>query len=173
MRKLIISCIGVVFCFGLDQNLSSLKADFIQYTMKDQKGGVYYSGSLLAQSPSSAKWEYKTPIQKIVYLKDSNLISYEPMLSQAVYMKMERTIDFLKIIQSAKQDKENPNLYKTLIDGKLYLLHTQNAIPSKLEYEDELGNHMVIELQNVILNSKIPKKEFEFVLPKGVDVIKH
>lgn len=157
---------------GFDQNIKSLSADFVQYTQNTQGGQVSYSGSLSALAPYYAKWEYKIPLQKVVYLQEKTLISYEPLLSQAVYMQTDRLIDFLHIVRSAKMIEGNPNLYATRVEGREYLLHIKDSLPQKLEYEDELGNRIVIELQNVVLNPKLSQKEFEFTPPKGVDVIK-
>lgn len=174
MQKLLFWVLGVVICVGLDKNIASLRADFVQYAQNSQgEGGVYYSGSLVALAPYDAKWEYQTPIQKIVYLKKGELISYEPLLSQVVYLQTNQSINFLKIIQRAKQSPKDSNLYLANVDGKEYALIVKNAIPQRLEYDDELGNHMVIELKNVQLNPKIPSKEFDFNPPKGVDIIRH
>lgn len=162
-----------ILCFALDRNIKSLSADFVQYTQDDKKEvNVRYEGSFVALSPFYARWEYRQPVQKIVYFKDSELISYEPVLSQAIFKRTHSSLNFLKIIQDSKQDAKDPNLFISVIDEKLYRLFVQGGLPMRLEYEDALGNLVIIEFKNVILNPKISKDFFSFTPPKGIDLIK-
>lgn len=162
-----------ILCFALDRNLESLSADFIQYTQDNTKEvSVHYEGSFVALAPFYARWEYRQPVQKIVYFKDKELISYEPVLSQAIFKRLHSSLNFLKIIQDSKQDIKDPNLFISVIDGKLYRLFVQGKLPVRLEYEDALGNLVVIELKNVILNPKVSQDFFSFTPPKGIDLIK-
>lgn len=181
-------------CFGFEQNLRSIQADFIQYQYDPSKqnknaeqnattkgetkenraqGVIYYSGSFLALLPNFAKWQYHQPMQKIVYLKDQTLISYEPLLQQVIYTSIHQSLNFLKIIQTAKPDAQNANLYLSEIEGQIYKLWIDNDHPERLEYEDALGNLIVIEFKNVILNPKLSEDMFAFSPPEGVDVIRH
>lgn len=189
-RFLFVVLLSINFSLGFDKNINAMSADFIQYQSdpKEQKihaeqkiqnkqkiyeeQNIYYSGSFMALSPHFAKWEYKQPFQKIVYLDDKTLISYEPLLQQAIYTKINQKLNFLKIIQNAKQDSKDKNLFISEVEGQSYRLSIQNDLPARLEYEDALGNPIVIEFKNVLLNPKISKEVFIFSPPEGVDIIK-
>lgn len=172
-RFLLIVLLGLNFCLGFDKNLYAMSADFIQYQSDQEKQQkIYYSGYFVALSPYFAKWEYKQPFEKIVYLNDETLISYEPLLQQVVYTKINQKLNFLKIIQNATQDSKDKNLFISEIEGQSYKLFIQDDLPAKLEYEDALGNLVVIEFKNVLLNPKISQEIFIFSPPQGVDIIK-
>lgn len=172
MKSAAVFLIYMNFCLSFDKNLHSLRADFIQYQANQEQQKIYYSGSFMALSPHFAKWEYKQPFEKIVYLSDETLISYEPVLQQAIIAKISQKLNFLKIIQNAKQDSDNKDLFVSEIEGQSYRLLIQNDLPERLEYEDTLGNLIVIEFKNVLLNPKISQQVFIFSPPNGVDMIK-
>lgn len=171
-RILLIVLLGLKFCLAFDRNLNAMSADFIQYQTNQEKQELYYTGSFVALSPYFAKWEYKQPFKKIVYLNDKTLISYEPLLQQVVYTKINQKLNFLKIIQNAKQDDGDKNLFISEVEGQSYRLFVQDKIPVRLEYEDALGNFIVIEFKNVVLNPKISEETFLFSPPQDVDIIK-
>lgn len=171
-RFLLVALLGLQLCLAFDKNLNAMSADFIQYQVNQGNQKLYYSGSFMALSPHFAKWEYKQPFKKIVYLNDETLISYEPLLQQVVYTKINQKLNFLKIIQNAKQDNQDQNLLISEVEGQSYRLFVQNKLPMRLEYEDALGSLIVVEFKNVVLNPKIAKEVFLFSPPQGVDVIK-
>ncbi|ANV97878.1 hypothetical protein BBW65_03245 [Helicobacter enhydrae] len=155
--------------FSLNQKIKSLQADFEQ-TIQDNQ--IIYQGKMYIQSSNLAKWEYLTPLKKEIYIIQDTLISYEPNLSQVTFTPIKQQLDFLSIIQHAKQDPQNPNLYFSTINQTLYRLHTSEGIPTTLQYQDTLGNEVLIKLKNVKINPTFPKNFFDFTPPKGVDVIK-
>lgn len=171
-RILFVVLLTLELCLAFDRNINAMSADFIQYQTNQENQQLYYFGSFMALSPHFARWEYKQPFKKVVYLNDETLISYEPLLQQVVYTKINQKLNFLKVIQNAKQDKEDKNLFVSEVEGQSYKLFVQNDLPVQLEYEDELGNLIVIKFKNVILNPKISKEAFIFSPPEGVDVIR-
>lgn len=152
--------------FGLEIN--SIRADF---TQSIQSQPIAYEGRFVATSPNLAKWEYTTPLKKVVYINANKVIAYEPMLSQVIIKKIEAHLDFIAILQKAKQDLKDPNLYHSKIDNITYTIQLQNNLPERIFYEDSLGEGVIITLKNVFLNQKIPKEEFVFEIPSGIDVI--
>lgn len=152
--------------FGVE--VKSLSADFIQ-TIQNQS--VQYQGSFELKSPNLAKWEYKFPLKKIIYINQDKLISYEPMLSQAIYKKVSTELDFLSILQNAKPSKNDSNLYFSTIGATTYELLFENKLPKTIRYEDTLGNQVIIELSNVKLNPLLKDEIFIFNPPKGIDII--
>lgn len=152
--------------FGLEIN--SIRADF---TQSIQSQPIAYEGKCIATSPNLARWEYTTPLKKVVYINADKVIAYEPMLSQVIIKKIEAHLDFIAILQKAKQDLKDPSLYHSKIDNTTYTIQFQNNLPAMISYEDSLGERVIIKLKNVVLNQKIPKEEFVFEIPSGIDVI--
>ena len=152
--------------FGLE--IGSIRADFTQ-SIHSQP--IAYEGRFVATSPNLAKWEYTTPLKKVVYINANKVIAYEPMLSQVIIKKIQAQLDFIAILQKARQDLKDPNLYHSRIDNTTYTIQFQNNLPAMISYEDSLGERIIITLKNVIVNQKIPKEEFDFEIPSGIDVI--
>lgn len=160
----------ILFCsFGFALDIQSIQADFIQ-RIKSQP--IAYEGRCIASSPSLAKWEYLQPLKKIVYVNASEVIAYEPMLSQVIIKKIKGELDFLAILGNAKQDLKDPSLYHSKIDNTTYTIHFKDNLPSIISYEDSLGETVIITLKNVIINQKIPQEVFKFEIPEGIDVVR-
>lgn len=166
MKKIYFFLIFALCSYGLEVN--SIQADFIQ-SSKTQP--IFYEGKFIASTPNLARWEYIQPLKKIVYVSATKIISYEPMLSQVIIKKMNSTLDFIAILKNAKQDSKDPSLYHSLIGDTHYTIYFQDKMPKIIEYQDQLGESVVIELKNVKFNIKVDKKDFEFVIPSGIDVI--
>lgn len=159
-----------LFCnltFALE--IQSIQANF---TQSIQSQPIVYEGKFIATSPNLAKWEYTTPLKKVVYINADQVIAYEPMLSQVIIKKIGGNLDFIAILQNAKQDQKDPSLYHSRIDNITYTIHFQDNIPTMIQYQDTLGETIIIALKNVVLNQKIPQETFEFEIPKGIDVVR-
>lgn len=173
IKKIVVYVIFGVMCWALEYQVKSLSADFVQLSKEGKnEAKVYYEGSFVALAPFYARWEYKKPVPKVIYFKNNELISYEPMLSQVVYTKLNSLVNFLQIIQKCKPKEENPNLCYVQFEGRDYRLFMQNDLPVRLEYEDALGHLVILKLKNVVLNPKVSQEFFTFIVPHGVDVIK-
>ncbi|RDU69484.1 hypothetical protein CQA62_02210 [Helicobacter cholecystus] len=166
MKRISFFLIFTLYSYALQ--IHSIEADFIQ-SSKTQP--IFYKGKFIASTPNLARWEYIQPLRKDVYISPTQIISYEPMLSQVIIKKMSSTLDFIAILKNAKQDSKEPNLYHSIIEDMHYAIYFKDQIPQRVEYQDQLGESIVIELKNVKLNVKVDKKDFEFVIPKGIDVI--
>lgn len=166
MKKICFFLFFAIFSYAME--VTSIEANFVQ-SSKTQP--IFYKGKFIATTPNLARWEYTNPLQKIVFVSRDKIISYEPMLSQVVIKKMQTNLDFIAILQNAKQDSKDPTLYHSLINGVHYTLIFKNNLPYKIEYQDQLEESVLIELKDVKLNVKIDKKDFEFSIPSGIDVI--
>lgn len=159
-----------LFCqivFSLE--IHSIKADFIQ-TIEDKP--IAYEGKFVATSSNLARWDYIHPLKKVVYINANEVIAYEPMLSQVIIRKIERQIDFIAILKKAKQDASIPNLYHSKIDNIVYRIYFNEKLPERIEYENELGEVIIIALKNVVLDQEIPQEVFKFEIPEGIDVVR-
>lgn len=166
MKNFCFFVLFAIFSYGIE--VSSIEANFVQ-SSKTQP--IFYEGKFVALTPNLAKWEYIQPLKKTVYVTQNKLISYEPMLSQVVITKINSSLDFIAILKNAKQDSKDSNLYHSLIGNVHYTLTFSNHLPQKIEYIDQLGESVVIELKDVKINTKVNKKIFEFEIPSGIDVI--
>lgn len=166
MKKIYFFLIFTLCSYALEIN--SIEAEFVQ-SSKTQP--IFYEGKFIASTPNLAKWEYIKPLEKIVYVSARQIISYEPMLSQVIVKKMSSTLDFIAILKNAKQDNKESDLYHSLIGDMYYTIYFKDKVPQRIEYQDQLGESVVITLKNVKLNVKVDKKIFEFAIPSGIDVI--
>ena len=166
MKKIYFFLIFTLCSYALEIN--SIEAEFVQ-SSKTQP--IFYEGKFIASAPNLAKWEYIKPLEKIVYVSARQIISYEPMLSQVIVKKMSSTLDFIAILKNAKQDNKESDLYHSLIGDMYYTIYFKDKVPQRIEYQDQLGESVVITLKNVKLNVKVDKKIFEFAIPGEIDVI--
>lgn len=168
MKRFLLSfLLFCTFSFALD--IVSIQADF---TQSIQSQPIAYEGKFIATSPNLAKWEYTQPLKKIVYINAQEVIAYEPMLSQVIIRKIKGQLDFIAILEKAKQDLKDPSLYHSKIDNTTYTIHFKDNLPSIISYEDSLGETVVITLKNVVINQKIPQEIFKFEIPEGIDVVR-
>lgn len=158
---------GVVF--GFSQDIRTLKANFIQKTLS-QENTLEYSGTLLAKVPAKAKWAYEKPTKKEIYINGKKTIIYEPFLEQVSMGSTKRKIDFLQILREAKLQKDGK--YHSVFEDIDYALTLQGKIPKKLEFIDEFENAVEILFENVRINENIDEREFNFVIPPNVDIIR-
>lgn len=166
MKKKYIFFVFILHLYGIE--IKSIQADFIQ---SNKSQPIFYEGKFIASTPNLAKWEYTQPLQKTVYVLKNKIISYEPTLSQVIIKNIEHTLDFIAILSNAKQDSRDPHLFHSKIADTYYTLYFQNNLPYRIEYQDQLGQSVMIELKNVKINFDVDKKIFEFIAPSGIDVI--
>ena len=159
--------LGVVFGFGED--IRTLKADFIQKTIS-QENTLEYSGTLLAKAPAKAKWAYEKPTKKEIYINGKKTTIYEPFLEQVSIGNAKNKIDFIQILREAKLQKDGK--YHSVFEDTDYALTLQGQMPKKLEFSDEYDNVVEIIFERVRINEPIDDKEFHFVIPPNVDIIK-
>lgn len=146
--------------------LESLQANFTQ-SIESESGNIVYKGILKAKANSMAYWRYDTPTKKEIFVNKDQIIIYEPMLKQAI-ISNNLKIDFMKILNSMKQDKDG---FKSTIDGIQYTITMKGKLPQNISYKDELDNIVNIKLNDVIVNKTIDNKTFNFQVPEDVEII--
>lgn len=165
-------CLFIVlpnFLFSYGENIKSIQADFEQITIS-HSSNIKYIGKFYAKSPGSIKWIYETPIQKEIYINNKKSVIYEPMLEQVYEENNNRNIDFFSILKDAKPSSEGK--LKAVVENNEFILELKNNIPYKLSFQDEFSNTIEILFKNVKLNQKIDDKEFKFIAPSNVDIVK-
>ncbi len=150
-------------------NIHSFQSPFIQKITNDQNKTILYKGEVYFQSPNLTLWRYEKPIKKTILFDGSRLILIEPELEQATITKFKKEQNLLSLLQKAK--KIDNDLYAVDLNKKRFLIHTRKGKIVKVEYNDELANHVVIEFLKPKQNIKISQQIFEVSIPKEYDLI--
>ena len=165
---LLFSLCGVAFGWG--ENLQSIQADFEQTIVNEDGIPARYEGHIMGKAPNKVKWQYKTPLQKEIYMNENEVLIYEPLLAQVSHSYLKDQTDFISIIKSAKEHKDGT--YHTKVDGVNYVIFLDDSKkPQRIEFTDSMGAKTTLKLRNVKLNVNLKDSNFNFILPKGVEVV--
>ena len=155
----ILTIILLMIC-QLFAKIETYQADFIQVIKNPSGKTIIYNGSIHIKQPNKMLWQYKTPIEKYVYMNNLNIIIDEPELEQAIYTKLSNEINILDFMN-------NPDL----VDDK-YILKFKDEKLVSIRYSDEMENDIEIIFQNIQLNKKMTDQMFYFMAPLDYDIIK-
>ncbi|WP_457744003.1 LolA-like outer membrane lipoprotein chaperone [Sulfurimonas sp.] len=169
MKKLLFLTFLAVSSYANINDIKYFKADFTQSIVDDQNKTIEYLGHVQAAKPQYALWEYKTPINKQVYILPNKVVIIEPELEQAIIKKITGNFDFFSLIKNAKRigkDDYVANFNNTKYDIKLV-----NGIIESISYKDEFENNVKILFAHQVENIKYKKKIFTPTIPKEYDII--
>lgn len=152
------------------KEISSFNGKFIQTIIDDNGKKIIYSGELWASKPQNALWVYQKPIQKSVYINAQKITVIEPQIEQVTLRSLDDEIDFLQIIQKAKQ--VSADKYTATVKGQTYTITFKNDILSSISYTDGYDNRVSIVFANPSQNKPIESGKFKPVIPADFDVIK-
>ncbi|RUM67171.1 MAG: outer membrane lipoprotein chaperone LolA [Sulfurospirillum sp.] len=152
-------------------NIETIESDFTQIVTNDQNAKVSYKGKLYASKKNNkALWEYISPVKKEIYYKgDGKIVIIEPELEQAVFAKLHKVPNILRLLQSAKKDGKDKLLTK--FNGITYHIKTNDGKISSINYTDEMKNRVNIIFSNEKINEKINKSIFAYSIPNSYDII--
>lgn len=160
-------CVSV---FAWGENLVSIEADFEQIITSEDGIPARYDGKIFGKTPSQVKWDYQNPLKKEIYMRDNEVVIYEPSLEQVSYSRLKDKTDFISIIKSAK--KQDDGAYHTKVEGVEYKLFVdKNDKPERIEFVDSMGAKTTLKLSNVKLNKNINESIFNFTPPQGVEIV--
>lgn len=165
---------------------------FTQQTL-DAKGGSGkrpQSGEFSFKRPGQFKWAVKKPYEQLIVSDGKLVYQYDPDLAQVTERKVDQSIgaspaailfgsgsldDAFSI--AAMPGKEGLDwLRATPRSADAGFTHVdigfKGNMPARLELLDSFGQTTRIELSNIVANPKLAAGEFQFVPPKGVDVVK-
>jgi outer membrane lipoprotein carrier protein len=140
--------------------INTYKADFTQSITNLQNKTIKYTGKIYLKQPYSMLWQYKTPIQKDVYMKNKKIIIDEPQLEQAIYTTLTNEINLINLLN-------NPKLI-----NKKYKLTFKDKILQTIQYKDEMENKITITFSNTQINQQIPDQLFQFIAPLDYDIVR-
>lgn len=169
MRKFILVFILSLNLFGANElKFKSLIGEFTQtITSQDQK--IIYTGSLAIDSDFGAFWQYNTPMQKLIYFSNNQVIIIEPELEQAIITNLKSSPDITKILKNAK--KLSDDKFQAVYEDVVYDITTQNSLPKLIAYEDKLGNKAIIEFTQISKDKIISKDILTPQIPSNYDII--
>jgi outer membrane lipoprotein carrier protein len=169
--KFIIFITSFFICLYADlSSVNSFEADFSQVVQDENNQTLTYKGHIIATKPQYALWEYKTPIEKNIYISRYRLTVIEPEIEQVIKKSISSEFDFFKMLQHAT--KIDDTTYTTQLQNTLYkiTLVDQNSIES-ISYKDNFENSVKITFSNQKINQKIDTKRFIPNIPIDFDII--
>jgi outer membrane lipoprotein carrier protein len=170
MKKLILSAVLTLNCYANIESLQYFEADFTQNITDDNEKVIKYKGHIKAAKPQYALWEYKSPINKQVYILPTEIVVIEPDLEQAIVKKLSRNFDIFTLIKNAKKvDKDH---YVATFKNTKYTIKLKHDKLETISYIDEFENRVEIIFTNEEENKKIALTAFEPNIPEDYDLIK-
>ena len=168
--------------------LHSFKADFVQSVL-DGRGSIIQksSGQMALQRPGKFRWETQKPGQQLVIADGKKVWFYDIDLQQVTVQKQQTTqpnspalllngepIKLAKdyiITQPANgiyqlKPKQTNSMFNIIELG------FQNNNLNIIRLQDSFGQITTVQFKNVDNNPNLPARLFQFVLPKGVDVVR-
>ncbi len=170
--------------------LHSLTGHFTQSLVDiNGKVGKNSSGTLAMQSPRQFRWDTLTPYKQVIVADGSRVWMYDPELEQVTVriQSSEEAHSPLTVLTDVKQlDKNFKVAERGERDGLVWLRLTSTAKDPQFDYadlgfdanglarmtfRDQLGSTTDIRFSDWQRNAPIPPDTFNFVPPKGADVI--
>ena len=173
----------------------NIKADFIQ-TIESPKGKEISQGKMKIMKPNKFYWDYQSPNKQKIISNGDKVWQYDIDLEQVSIRKRDELIggaamDILSgnnpensfnISRSAKEFV--PNILRTVAADEFYRLNPKNSAENydqvwlafkgknllAIAVENSSNQFSLLSFSNLLRNSAMSAKEFEFSPPKGVDV---
>jgi len=169
MRYIFLLSVFASLGFSSITDMKTFEADFIQKITDDKKKTLKYTGHIKASKPAYALWEYKSPINKTIYIEFDKITIIEPELEQAIIKYINEDFDFFSMIKNAK--KIGKDTYKARFKQTNFFIKTKNNKIKSISYVDELDNNVEIIFDSVSQNIDINKKDFLPKIPLGYDIL--
>lgn len=170
--------------------IHSISADFSQTVNAKRKTISQEQGSMAVQRPGHFRWETKKPVNQLLMADGRQVWIYDPELEQVTIKPQGKALrgtpaSFLSSSNETLRDDFNVTLEpKAGVD--FYYLEAKSAHPTfvrmvlafkgeqlqSIFLEDQLGQKTDVHLKQVKQNQALPKKYFQFIPPRGVDVIR-
>ncbi|ALH94197.1 outer membrane lipoprotein chaperone LolA [Acinetobacter equi] len=181
--------------------LQSLTANFEQTTkvhntkavknkgLTAQHMNQTFKGVMKVERPGKFYWEITSPVKQTIVSSGKLVWIYDPDLQQAVRQSLDDQVantpalllsgNTNQIMSSYKVTQpDKAKTYYTLIPKNkesafqsLTISFSAKNKPSLMVLQDSLGQTTYVKFNNVKVNSTIPASTFNFVPPKGTDII--
>lgn len=181
--------------------IQSLAANFQQTTKltagkTPQKKGLTgqhmnqtFSGVMKVERPGKFFWETTSPVKQTIVTTGKTVWIYDPDLQQAVRQTLDEQVANTPALLLSGNTQQIQQAYRITQPDKTLTYYTlypkqkdgafqsltisfgANRAPSLMILQDSLGQTTNVKFSNVKVNSKIPASTFNFVPPKGTDII--
>lgn len=171
--------------------VTAATGSFSQYTVNNQgRTQPAQTGVFSFQRPGKFKWAVQKPYEQLVVSDGRQVFQFDPDLAQVTERKVDAAIGtspaaILFGSGSLEQSFDVSALpSKDGIDWLRAKPRTADAgfsrvdigmkdnLPVRVELLDSFGQTTHVDLSGIAANPQLPAKEFQFVAPKGVDVVK-
>ncbi len=172
------------------ENTSSMKAEF-QQQLVDNKGILLQesAGIFILKRPGKFQWDYSLPYPQKIVSNGKNIWIYDSELEQVSIRKYEQVLTGAPVIlldQRKSLDADFTVTEKGYSRDQYWLVLTpksaenefkqieigmRNNILHTMKLKDNFEQTTIIEFTNMELNPDLDNKLFEFIVPKGIDVV--
>lgn len=169
MKNILIIAMLITQVYASIDELFSFEADFVQSITDEKNKVLKYNGHIIASKPQNATWQYKSPIEKNVYINNFQATIVEPEIEQVIIRKIEREFDFFQMLKKAK--KISKEIYLTVYNNTKYTIEINNSLVKSISFLDQFENKVKIEFLNQKQNHKIDKNIFIPKYPIDFDLV--
>ena len=148
-----------------------------------------FTGVMKVARPGKFFWETSSPSKQTIVASGKTVWIYDPDLQQAVRQSLDEqvantpalllsgnTAQIMKTYRITMPDasKTSYTLYPKQKDSAFQSLSISfgaKSVPTSMVLNDSLGQTTTVRFNNVKMNTAIPDATFNFVPPKGTDII--
>jgi outer membrane lipoprotein carrier protein len=159
-----------------------------QLGLKSSHLGQTFSGVMQVKRQGLFRWETISPMKQLIVTSGKTVWIYDPDLQQATRQTLDAQMsntpalllsgNAAQIMKSYKVTQPNsaiPNfvLYPRAKDGvfESLAIRFEANVPVQMVLSDSLGQQTTVNFTDIKVNPAIVSSQFEFVPPKGADVI--
>ncbi len=178
------------------RGMKDLQASFTQEKILELlEEKLISQGKMKYKKPDRMSWEYFEPDPLLMIIKGKRMWLYYPDMKVAekydltragetlgLFVGFGKSMEYLKKNYQIRLLKEKRDFYcLELIPKKeeelrylskiILWVNTKEYWPVKTKIYEPNGDTTLIEFRNIEINTKIPDSEFEFKVPKGVEVV--
>jgi outer membrane lipoprotein carrier protein len=169
----------------------TLEAAFSQVLLEDDSGHAQVSeGRFYLHRPQRFRWDYHSPVPRLVVADGENLWLYDPDLEQVTVRRLDDGLsstpamllsgdgsleDSFRIGAAYREDGYDWVELAPLAEDADFAGVRVGFIADRLasmELIDALGQTTIIRFEDVVLNPALDAALFQFVPPPGADVIR-
>jgi outer membrane lipoprotein carrier protein len=171
--------------------VTSATGSFSQYTVNNQgRTQPAQTGVFSFQRPGKFKWAVQKPYEQLVISDGRQVFQFDPDLAQVTERKVDAAIGTSPaaiLFGSGSLEQSFDVSALPSKDGIDWLgakprtadagfsrvdIGMKDNLPVRVELLDSFGQTTRVDLSGIAANPQLPAKEFQFVAPKGVDVVK-
>ncbi|MDE2421603.1 MAG: outer membrane lipoprotein chaperone LolA [Gammaproteobacteria bacterium] len=156
--------------------------------LKSSHLGQTFSGVMQVKRQGLFRWETTSPMKQLIVTSGKIVWIYDPDLLQATRQTLDEQMsntpalllsgNAAQIMKSYKVTQPNSAipyfvLYPRAKDGvfESLAIRFDANVPAQMVLSDSLGQQTTVNFTDIKVNPEIARSQFEFVPPKGADVI--